>query len=109
MVAVRGGAGRRAVGAASRAIWCSSAGSVALGMHESFGGGVELDALEDALAHAGEHLARADLDERGRAGLVDRDHGLAPADRLDQRLRELLADVLERRGTGAGEDREGGL
>src|SRR3954466_10702873 len=106
MVAVRGGAGRRPARAASRAIWCSSGGSVALGMDESFGGSVELDALEDALAHAGEHLAGADLEEGRRAGLVPGDDGLPPAHGADQGGGELVAHVGERCGARPGEDGE---
>src|SRR3954453_5937520 len=109
MVAVRGGAGRRAVRAASRAIWWSSGGSVALGMDESFSWGVERDALEDPLAHAGQDLAGPDLDEAGRAGLVQGDHGLPPAHGADEGVGELRAHVGERRRARAGEDGEGGL
>src|SRR3954454_14547029 len=109
MVAVRGGAGRRAARAASRAIWCSSGGSVALGMDESFCGSVERDALEDALPHAGEDLAGADLEEGRRPGLVHGDDGLAPAHGADEGGGELLAHVAERRGARSGVDGEGGL
>src|SRR3954462_13601636 len=98
MVAVRGGAGRRPARAASRAIWCSSGGSVALGMDESFGGSFGRDALEDALAHAGEALAGADLQEGGRAGLGHGYAGLPPAQRPGLEGGEVLADVGERRG-----------
>jgi hypothetical protein len=37
-------------------------------MDKSFSGGLERDALEDALPHPGEHLAGADLHEGGRSG-----------------------------------------
>ena len=93
IVAVRGGAGRRPLRAASRAICCSSGGSTALGMDKSFRGSLERDALEDALPHPGEHLAGADLDERGRAGFVHGDDGLAPAHGARQGAGELFADV----------------
>src|SRR3954469_14203120 len=104
MVAVRGGAGRLASRAPARAASCSSGGSTALGMDKSFGGGLERNALEDALPHPGKHLAGADLHEGGRSGLMQGNDGLAPAHGLDQRVRELFADVLERRRAGAGED-----
>src|SRR3954453_638614 len=91
IVAVRGGAGRRPLRAASRAIWCSSGGSAALGMDESFSGGFERDALEDALAHAGQHLAWTDLHEGRGARLVQGQHGLAPAHGLGQRRGALAA------------------
>src|ERR1700748_3125558 len=106
MVAVRGGAARRPVRAASRAIWWSSGGSVALGMDESFSWGVERDALEDPLAHPGEHLAGPDLDEARGAGLVHGDHGLPPAHGADEGVGELFAHIGERRGARAGEDGE---
>src|SRR3954454_22064009 len=109
MVAVRGGAGRRPVRAASRAIWCSSGGSVALGMDESFGGSFERDALEDALSHAGEDLAGADIHEGGRDALVHADAGLPPAPGPGQGGGELFSHVSDRRGARSAQDGEGGL
>src|SRR5215213_8230952 len=70
---------------------------------------LDLGAGDDALRQPGEHLARADLDEAGRAGLVDGGERLAPADGADQRAAELVADVRERLGGGAGEDGEARL
>ena len=79
-------------------------GSVALGMGESSAGS-RPGVRDDALAHAGEHLAGADLDEVARAGLVQGEDRLAPADGADERLGQLGADVGERRGGRAGDRR----
>src|SRR5918992_2892791 len=107
MRAVRGGAGATTpVRVASRAIVARSAGSSALRMCKLLSRRLDRAVGEDALAEAGEHLAGPDLDEAAAAGLVQREDGLAPADRLGQRGRELGADVLERLGRGAGEDGE---
>src|SRR5919108_5074726 len=92
--AVRAGAALRApVRVASRAIVARSAGSVALRMGELLGGGLDGAVGQDPLAEAGEHLARPDLDEPAAAGLVQREHGLAPAHRPRERGGELGAHV----------------
>ena len=45
------------------------------------GRGLDRAVGQDALAEPGEHLAGPDLDEAAAAGLVQGEHGLAPADR----------------------------
>src|SRR4029079_242542 len=87
---------------------CSSAVSVS-GIHELLGGRLDLRAGDDPLGEAREHLAGTGLDEALRAGVVQRRERLAPADGADERLGELLADVLERLRGRAGDDGEGGL
>src|SRR5919202_3233033 len=108
-LAVRGGASGAPSRVASRATSRRSGGSVALRM-----GGLQLGRLhlavgQDPLAHAGEHLARADLDEAADALGVERQHGLPPADGLGQRGGELLADVAEGAGGRARDDGEARL
>jgi hypothetical protein len=69
--------------------------------------GLDLAAVrKDALAEAREHLARANLDVAGDAGLVERQHRLAPAHGVHERGGELLARVGERLGGHAGHDGE---
>src|SRR4051812_21786117 len=65
--------------------------------------------LCDPAGELGEHGARAGLDEVLGAGVEQREERLAPADRADERLRELLAHVGERRGGGAAVDGEARL
>src|SRR5215203_3111295 len=62
---------------------CSSAVNVS-GMDEVLRGRLDRRAGDDPLGEAREHLARADLDEALRAGVVQRGEGLAPADGADQ-------------------------
>src|SRR3954451_21824641 len=69
-------------------------------------GGLHLRAGHDALAEAREHLAGPDLDEPLRSGVAERGERLPPADGADERLGELLADVLERPGGRAREHGE---
>src|SRR3954452_18792612 len=108
IVATRCGFGVTPSRVASRAIERRSGGSVALRMGELRG--LDLAAVrQDALAEAGEHLARADLDVAGHARLVQGEHGLAPPHGVHERLRELLAGVGERLGGHAGHDREAAL
>ena len=105
----RGARRRRAAAsrAASRAIWCSSGGSAALGMDESFSGSLERDALEDALAHPGEHLAGADLDEGGaRRPRAGRSRSRASAPAAISAPASSSRTSVERRGARAGEDGE---
>src|SRR5215210_4628626 len=97
MLAVRWGAKLEPLRVASRAIVRRSGGSVALCIGGLQARGLDLRAVrEDALAQAGEHLARADLDEAGGASRAEGEHRLAPADRAGQRGGELRADVRER-------------
>src|SRR5215208_6445844 len=110
MLAVRCGAKVEPLRVASRAIVRSSGGSIALCIGGLQARGLDLRAVgEDALAEAGEHLAGADLDEAGRAGGVQCEHRLAPADRGGQRGGELGADVGERLSARARDDGEAGL
>src|SRR5215207_2215597 len=60
----------------------------------------------DPLRKPRQDLAGADLDEAGRAGIVDGGKGLAPEDGPDQRARELVAHVGERLRGRAREDGE---
>src|SRR5690349_3294350 len=109
MLAVRWGAKVDPLRVASRAIVRSSGGSVALCIGGLQARGLDLRAVrEDALAEAGEHLAWADLDVAGAAGLLQREHRLAPADGVRQRGGELLARVRERLGGRARDDGEAG-
>src|SRR3954463_5320545 len=108
MVAVRCGFGVTPSRVASRAIEARSGGSVALRMGQLRG--LDLAAgREDPLAEAREHLARADLDVAGHAGVMQREHRLAPVDGAGQRGGELGADVGERLGRRARHDREAGI
>src|SRR3954469_24128831 len=61
--------------------------------------------LDEAL----EHIARAAFDEVRGAHRLQLDERLAPADGLEEVLRELAADVGERFHAAVGEDREGRL
>src|SRR5215207_432426 len=70
---------------------------------------LDLRSVDDPLAQPGQHLAGADLDEARGAGVVQSGERLAPADRADQRARQLVADVGERRRRGAREDGEARL
>ena len=71
MLAVRCGANVEPLRVASRAIVRRSGGSVALCIGGLQAGGLDLRAVgEDALAEAREHLAGADLDVAGAAGLL---------------------------------------
>src|ERR687896_280077 len=110
MRAVRAGAG---VGAplrvASRAIVRRSGGSVALRMGKLLRGRLDGEVGQDPLAEAGQHLARADLDEAARARLVQGELGLAPAHWAREGGGELGADVGERLGGHAREDGEARL
>src|SRR5215218_5023092 len=107
MLAVRWGAKAAPLRVASRAIVRRSGGSIALCIGGLQARGLDLRAVgEDALAEAGEHLARPDLDEAGAVGGVEREHRLAPADRGGQRGGQLGRDVLERLGARAGDDGE---
>src|SRR5215218_7190811 len=110
MLAVRCGAKRAPLRVASRAIVRRSAGSVALCIGGLQARGLDPRAVrEDALAESGEDLAGADLDEPGRAGLVEGEHRLAPADGAGQRGGELGPDVLERPRARARQDGEAGV
>src|SRR3954462_5831002 len=64
---------------------------------------------QDPLAHAGEQLAGAGLDEVAHAGGVQGEHRLAPAHGAHERLGQLGADVLEGPGGRAGDDGEARL
>src|SRR4051794_10944575 len=96
IVAVRGGATARPLWRASRATAARSGGSVALRMRDLRLERLDLGAGDDPLAEAREHLARPDLDEAPRAGLVQRRERLAPADGVRQRGGQLGAHVGER-------------
>src|SRR5215203_5613903 len=77
MLAVRWGAKADPLRVASRAIVRRSGGSVALCIRGLQARGLDLRAVrEDALAEAGEDLARTDLHPSGHAGLVEREHRL---------------------------------
>src|SRR4051794_14542290 len=84
----------------------ADAGAAASGTDARLRRGLDDDALDDPLAHAGEQLARPDLVEALGARGVEGEERLAPADGPDERLRELLADVLEGPRGRAGEDGE---
>src|SRR5829696_8814361 len=71
--------------------------------------GLHLRSRDDPLGEPRQHLAGANLDEALGARVVQRREGLAPADRADQRARELVADVLERLGRRAREHGEARL
>src|SRR5215216_2046913 len=94
--AVRAGARMLPLRVASRAMVARSAGSVVLRMGELLGRGFDGAVGEDALAQAGEHRAGTDLDEPARAGLVQGEHGLAPAHGPRERGGQLGAEVRER-------------
>src|SRR3954471_17309039 len=97
MRAVRAGACVTApLRVASRAIEARSGGSAALRMSKLLSRSLDGTVGQDALAQAGEHLARADLDEAAGAGLVKPEHGLAPADGARQCGGQFGAHVLER-------------
>src|SRR5215208_2245190 len=81
----------------------------ASGMDGGLRRGLGLRALDDSPGEPGEHLARADLDEATRAGVVHRGEGLAPAHGPHECARELVAHVLERLRRGAREDGESRL
>src|SRR3954451_929815 len=100
MRAVRGGAVRPSMVAASVAR--DSGMDFMLGV----GGCLDIGARNDALGEPGEDLAGPDLDESLGTGVVERKERLAPPDRADERLGELLPDVAERLRGGAGEDGE---
>src|SRR5690349_21173339 len=94
---------------ASRATVARSGGRVELRMGELLRRGLDRAVLVDALAEAGEHLARADLDEAASACLVHGQHGLAPAHGACQDVGQLGAHVFERLRRGRGEDHEARL
>src|SRR4051794_12481722 len=81
-----------------------TASSDTRGLLESLDGAVG----HDPLAHAGEQLAGADLDEAADAGGVQGPHGLAPAHGSHERLGELRADVVERASGRARDDGKAG-
>src|ERR687895_637083 len=64
-----------------------------------------LRALERLAHEVREDSAGTGLDVAGGAEILQRAHHIGPADRADDRLHELLAQILERRGRDAGEDR----
>src|SRR4051794_26941825 len=68
-----------------------------------------LDPLKAAANEAGEHLARAHLHEPPRAATREGPHDLEPADRVGDRLRQPLANVVERLRRDAGQDRHARL
>src|SRR5690349_8157911 len=110
MLAVRWGAKLDPLRVASRAIVRRSGGSVALCIGGLQARGLDLRAVgEDALAEAGEHLARADLDVARAALGLQGEHRLAPADRAGQRGGQFGSNVGERLGRRARDDREARL
>src|SRR6202011_3003505 len=66
----------------------------------------ELHVLQRSLGQAGEYAARADFNEPVGTERLQREHRLAPADRVRQRLREAGPHVVERLRGHGGQNRD---